>query len=373
VKLKNKPVQVIQIVPQLPPSINGLGDYALNLARQLRKDYNIETCFVIGDRNWQGATKIEDFRIQQVATDSAEALLSLLSFAENQSVSILLHYVGYGYANRGCPSWLVKGLEQWKSRTIDSHLLTIFHEVYASGYPVWTSSFWLSPLQKSLAERLVNVSDHCLTSKESYAEILYKLDRKKQTQITHVPIFSTIGEPEYTLPLAERTRRLVVFGSRNSRLQVYQQCRQSLELTCKALEIQEICDIGVHTGLEMFEINRIPVVETGVIETQEISKILLDSVAGFLNFPPPAYLAKSSIFAAFCVHRLIPCMVASSQLPIDGLQSGKHYWFTNNQSRMLCLELGQMIADNAYRWYQSHSLSVQTNILASSSVPGLNK
>lgn len=361
--LKNKPLKIIQIVPKLPPSINGLGDYALNLARQLWKDYNIETRFLVGDRNWQGATEIEGFTIQQITADSAEALFSLLSFDKKQSVSVLLHYVGYGYANRGCPIWLVEGLERWKARTANSHLVTMFHEVYASGYPLWTSSFWLLPLQKKLAERLVNTSDRCITSKQGYAEILYKMGRKK-TQIAHLPVFSNIGEPENAPPLIERTQRLVIFGHKNSKLQVYQQGRQALELACKSLEIIEICDIGVPTGLEISEINAVPVVETGVIETVEISKIMLDSVAGFLNFPPPIYLAKSTILAAFCAHRLIPCMVTYNVMPIDGLQTGKHYWSASDKDSQLSLELGQVIADNAYAWYQTHSLSMQTKIFA---------
>lgn len=49
-------IKIIQIVPQLPPAINGLGDYALNLARQLRQDFAIETHFVVGDHSWTGAT-----------------------------------------------------------------------------------------------------------------------------------------------------------------------------------------------------------------------------------------------------------------------------------------------------------------------------
>ncbi len=359
--LTNKLIQIIQIVPQLPPSINGLGDYALNIARQLRKEYNIETRFVVGDRNWQGATEIEDFTIQQVTANSAKALFSLLSFDQNESIPILLHYVGYGYAERGCPVWLVQGLKRWKANSADSHLVTMFHEVYAAGYPIWTSSFWLSPLQKQLAERLVNMSDQCITSKQSYAEILSKMSRNK-TQIAHLPVFSNIGEPECNPPLRERTRRLVLFGHKNSKLQVYQQGRQALELACKSLEIKEIYDIGIPTGLEISEINGILVVETGAIETVEISKIMLNSIAGFLNFPPPAYLAKSTIFAAFCAHRLIPCMVTHNAMPTDGLQSGKHYWSASNKNSQLSLKLGQVIADNAYAWYQTHSLSVQTNI-----------
>ncbi|MBD2358438.1 glycosyltransferase family 1 protein [Tolypothrix sp. FACHB-123] len=352
-------MKIIQIVPQLPPSINGLGDYALNLARQLQKDYKIETHFVVGDRNWNGPVEIEGFPVSKISDRSADALLTLLS--SDRTSAVLLHYVGYGYAKKGCPVWLLEGLERWKTNSANSRLVTMFHEVYASG-SLWTSAFWLSRLQKNLAVRLVKLSDRCLTSKVSYAEILYKLARVKQGSITSLPVFSNIGEPEYAPPLAERTCRLVVFGSRNSRLQVYQQCRAGLALICQALEIQEIYDIGVSTGLDLSEINGIPIVEKGVTQASEISKILLNSVAGFLNFPLPPYLAKSGIFAAYCAHRLIPCMVSFSTTPRDGLQTGKHYWSVDSQSKHLCLEMAQEIANNAYAWYQTHSLTVQAKI-----------
>src|SRR5579883_2034189 len=376
--LKNQPLKIIQIVPQLPPSINGLGDYALNLARQLRKNYKIETHFVVGDPNWKGSPAIENFPIQKVKTDVAEACIGLLSTlstnagqsASSPKISVLLHYVGYGYAKKGCPVWLVRSLEHWKAKNTNSRLVTMFHEVYASG-PPWTSAFWLSPSQKKLASRLTQLSNCCLTSKESYAEILYKLARVKQGSIASLPVFSNIGEPEYVPPLAKRSRRLIVFGHRNSRAQVYQQCRVALESTCQALKIEEIYDIGVPTDVELSKINCIPIVEKGVAESTEISKSLLDSVARFLNFPPPPYLAKSGVFAAYSSHKLISCMTGFSNVPIDGHLSGKHYWSTSNEDRQLCLDIGQEIGENAYAWYQNHNLSRQAKIFAN--YLGVNK
>ncbi|BAY60605.1 hypothetical protein NIES22_06640 [Calothrix brevissima NIES-22] len=350
---------VMSIVPRLPPAIDGVGDYALNLALQLRKDFNIQTYFVVGNSKWNGAAEIEGFPVRQVSDRSPDALLSLLS--SDRSSSILLHYVGYGYAQRGCPVWLVDGLQRWKNLFPKRSLVTMFHEIAASG-PIWTSSFWLSSLQKSLAARLAQMSERCITSKQSYGELLYQLNRTQQTEITCLPVFSNIGEAEYLPNLAERSQRLVVFGSRNARLQVYNQCLKALKETCQSLNIQEILDIGVPTGLELSEIYSIPIIEKGVDKAEEISKNLADSIAGFLNFPPPAYLAKSTIFAAYCAHRLIPCMVISSKLPIDGLEKGKHYWSNDDHSNELRLIQGQNIADNAYTWYQTHSLPVQAKI-----------
>ncbi len=347
---------IVQIVPKLPPVIDGVGDYALNLAQQLYKDFGIRTHFIIGDSTWTGGAVIEGLPVSQVAECSATALLASLS--NLCPTVVLLHYVGYGYAKRGCPFWLVEGLERWRNGG-GRLLVTMFHELYASG-PPWTSSFWLSPLQRNLAVRLANLSDRCLTSRQGYAKSLHQLSRGKQTQIPALPVFSNIGEPEQVLPLAERTRRLVVFGGRSNRLRVYQESLAALELACRLLEVEEICDIGPPTGLSL-SLNT-PVMEMGQRCATEIKAILSDSIAGFLDYNPD-YLAKSTIFAAYCAHRLLPISSQSQAMPIDGVEAGKQYWTVDEQttgSKDL-VEL-QAIADNAYNWYQNHALSVQAKI-----------
>jgi hypothetical protein len=206
--------------------------------------------------------------------------------------------------------------------------------------------------------RLANLSDRRVTSRQSYAEELYRLAPKENAEIVSLPVFSTIGEPKYLSSLSDRVPQLVVFGSRNARLQVYNQCLSSLERICQLLDIKKILDIGVPTGLELARLIDIPVIEKGVLEVKEISQIMQDSIAGFLNFPHPTFLAKSTVFAAYCAHGIIPCMTQYTQKSMDGLQHGKHYW-TDNIDKQLCLKHGQEIANNAYNWYHSHNLSRQ--------------
>lgn len=367
-KRKNQPLKIIQIVPQLPPSINGLGDYALNLARQLWKDYEIETLFVVGHPNWQGATAIEDFPIQQVLAHSAEALFFLLSTDSNQLVSdptvpVLLHYVGYGYAKRGCPVWLVEGLERWKTNNPKSCLVTMFHELNASG-PPWKSAFWLSGQQRNLVARLAQLSNSCLTSQQLYAETLYELSHGKQTQIHTLPIFSNIGESEQVSPLAKRHRRLVVFGSGSSRLKVYRESLIELRHACQVLAIEKIWDIGPSIDLTLYPVKDVPVVEIGSQPAGEISAILSNSLAGFIHHDPD-FLAKSGIFAAYCAHGLLPVNTRSSVLQLNGIKSGEHYWVPDAQTTSLKnIVEAQTIATNAYSWYQTHNLTTQTKIFA---------
>jgi hypothetical protein len=277
---------------------------------------------------------------------------------------VLLHYVGYGYAKRGAPVWLINGLERWRTNNEEARLLTMFHEVYASG-PLWTSAFWLSSLQKHIAARLAMLSDSCLTSRQGFAEILNVLSRNKHSSIPTLPVFSNIGEPEQpTLPLKDRKRRLVIFGGHGNRTRVYKNSLPALERACRALAIEEIFDIGPPIDSIVSQVNDISLIQTGKRPASEISAILSDSIAGFLDYNT-AFLAKSTIFAAYSAHRLIPISASSdARQVLDGLEAGKHYWTANAHEDTLSLAEGQGIADNAYAWYQTHKLSEHVKTLA---------
>src|SRR5688572_26176134 len=133
-------MRLFSIIPRLAPLVDGIGDYALSLARLLRQDIGIETHFIVTDPAWTGTGKIEGFEVTHLSRPSTAELINALP----ADATVLLHYEGYGYANRGCPVWLVKALEQWRMANNRRKLVTMFHELYATG-PPWTSSFWLSP------------------------------------------------------------------------------------------------------------------------------------------------------------------------------------------------------------------------------------
>lgn len=355
-------MKIISIVTGLPPTTDGVGDYALNIARQLQKHFGIETHFIVGNPLWDGVSHIERFPVRQVAEHSIVSLSSALQNNSQEISTILLHYVGYGYAKRGCPFWLVNGLHRWRRENKNRFLITMFHELYATG-PIWASSFWLSSVQKNLAIRLSRLSDRCFTSEERYAQILHQFTLGKQAKIPNLPVFSNIGEPEQVPPLAQRPRRLVVFGSSSNRQRVYQRSLASLERCCQELEIEEILDIGPPINLDFSSVKGIPVVKTGKITALEISTILLSSIAGFFDYNTD-YLAKSTIFAAYCAHGLIPIGIFYSELEFNGLSAGKHYWLADRPRGRLNLEVAQAIADNAHAWYQNHNLSVHAQTFA---------
>jgi hypothetical protein len=90
----------------------------------------------------------------------------------------------------------------------------------------------------------------------------------------------------------------------------------------------------------------IPVRPLGVLPAGEVSALLLRSAAGFIAYPPD-FLAKSTIFAAYCAHGALP--VCAWARPPAGLP-------------IPCWSAGDdpaAVAAAAHAWYRGHSLERQ--------------
>lgn len=353
--------QIIQIVPHLPPRVSGVGDYAKLLAEQLYINWNIRTDFLLPKQ--AHGVEIDSLFAQAdfIQQKSASSLIESLLHRSVSTNVILLHYVGYGYSQNGSPTWLIDGLEYWKEQYPADRLAVMFHEIAASG-PPWSRAFWLSTRQKQLAKRLVQMSDRILTSKRSYAELLQGYAPTRFLTIPTFPVFSNVGELQNPSDLSKRTCRLVVFGGRSERFKVYKDSLEQLGQVCRYLNIQQIFDIGPSLSSLPSNIGIVPITAAGCLSSDEVSTILADSIAGFFSYNP-AFLAKSSIFAAYCAHRVIPISAIMTDIPEEGLEPGKHYALPNQYgTEKSDMSLMQAIADHAFGWYQSHSLAMQTNV-----------
>lgn len=336
-------MRIVQIVPRLAPPPEGVGGYAEALAGALR-GRGVETRFVVGDPTWEGLS--EELAASPVAARTAGALIEELDGA-----AVLLHYVSYGYERRGCPLWLVEALARWRRGGRERRLVTVFHEVYATG-PPWRSSFWLSPLQRKLAATLARESAALATSLELYGRLLRPWARGKKVAV--LPVFSTVGEPAEAPPLGERSRRMVVFGSAGVRGRAYSRALPALAAACAALEIEEILDAGAAASPPPpAEVGGAPVRQLGVVPAPELSGLLLGSMAGFLAYPP-GFLAKSTIFAAYCSHGVLPVCSWHRAAPREEPEEGRHYWRPEGARAP---RDPQKIAAQARSWYAGHSLA----------------
>jgi hypothetical protein len=359
--------RLVQIVPHLPPTISGVGDYALLLAEELRRLHDIHTSFVIGNPDWNGPPELNGFPVFKIAARSATALAELLAqstrpvvplsgspvvpSSRRPVVPLLLHYVGYGYEKRGCPFWLVRGLEAWRSENSPGQLVTMFHELYASG-PPWRSSFWSMPLQRSLAAGLAVLSNHCRTNLTQSARTLEQLAPRHRGRIVVQPVFSNVGELDDPPPFTSRQPWLVVFGSGNWINKSFTKDRKELLASCSSLAIQKVLVIG-EPGPALAGLP-VPIEALGVLRAGAASRWMAQAQAGFTSCPVHC-LGKSGIFAAYTAHGLLPVVLRDAENQ-DDLKVGDTMLTAGSTVSRVAGEQAARISRRAHAWYRPHSL-----------------
>jgi hypothetical protein len=276
-------VRLVQVVPHFAPESEGVSALAAGLNEELRRS-RVE----VGDPIALGSS-----------SPAAEA--ELASVATDPQCRLLLHYSGYGYHPRGAPQRLAELWEEMAQKSDRRRLGVLFHEVAAIG-PPWRSSFWLAPRQRSIARRLLAASGVAVTSLDRYRSMLRSLSPQPAVEL--LPIPSTVGEPTSVPEYTERSAQLVVFGSRGVRERAYRRALDALRQTVRALEIEQVVDIGAG-DVAPATIGSASVMARGQTPRAEVSRHLLTARAGFLAYPPD-YLDKSTIYGAYLAHGLVP-------------------------------------------------------------------
>lgn len=267
---------------------------------------------------------------------------------------VLLHYSGYGFSKRGAPLRLLQDL---KSRSTNGFLGIFFHELYAFG-PPWRSSFWLSPVQRYIACRLAQLSDFWITNREESAQWLRRVAGDKPHST--LPVFSTMGEaPEY---IARRQPKIVIFGSRGLRLATYRSAGNSLFNWARkqGLEVHDIGPTIEDAGI-VTELRRAGVILHGRLAAEEVSTHLSDAMFGVVAYPV-GYVAKSTVFAAFCAHGGCPVLISKHYLPADGLVAGVHYLAGIPNGVLQQSHIGS-VAAAAWAWYQPHRVTAHVDAI----------
>src|SRR4051794_15255455 len=167
---------LIQLVARRTAEPDGVTNYALVLARALRAYNGANSVFLSGTPPVDAMPVEDDWKTVCVPQRKAQILadtIQLLS-AETNARGVILHFSGYGYQKRGVPLWLVQGLQIWSRRAGRVPLLTIFHELYATGRP-WQSAFWLSQVQKQIARSILSLSSAAITPTHLGSKLLSAL------------------------------------------------------------------------------------------------------------------------------------------------------------------------------------------------------
>jgi hypothetical protein len=330
---------LVQLVPRLPPAVDGLGDYAALLGDGLTA-MGITTRYVVGDPAWDPAGCRH--RATVVDARSATALATALADADQ----VLLHFVNYAYEpTRGCPGWLIDGLERWH-RSGGRRLLVMFHELYAMAWP-WRKAFWYSPAQRAWSARLARLADGCWTSNRRYGAWL---ERMLGRAVPCWPVLSNIGEPEHPPEWNSRRPALVVFGRAVNRRRAYDLLRDDLWAFCRLHHLRELHDVGAPMAQPPPAIPGMSATAHGLLPPDELSRLLLTARFGLIH-NDGAPLAKSGVVAAYAAHGL--AILSDGGDPAsDGLVCGHNLVDLGRPSEVTDLSA---IADHAHRWYRSHA------------------
>ena len=344
-------MEVLQIIPQVRQAC-GLTDYSRLLAVQLDEEHGMHTGMVAAFVRADGGNVDARFPLYLLNTRKKS-----LDALKDKTDYIVLHYVGYGFEKRGCPSWLLAGLRRLKHLNPQMRLVTMFHELYAFGKP-WQSSFWTSPMQRRICGELARLSDEVVTSREDSAVILRRMSGRRD--VHNLPIFSNVGEPKSRTPFGARAERMVIFGGEGWRTRALSEDREEIRLACQTWGVKEILEIG--TGETPNCDLGVPVRKLGALAAEEVSAILAEARFGFVSYPS-SYLEKSGIYAAYAAHGVIPVLPERSMVENTlGVKAGRHFLNANSgeKSELYFEEM----SDQVYSWYQSHTVAKHAEVFA---------
>ncbi|MGD1855929.1 MAG: glycosyltransferase [Leptolyngbyaceae cyanobacterium] len=340
-----QPTRILQIVPRMSPDVDGVGDYALQLAHELCDLNQIHSDFLVVRPHPQRQSQVDRFSVHSLDSHTVQGVLQRVP---DDISTIFLQYSNYPYlqGKLDAPMWLADALNVLKQRGL--RIVVMFHELPTLRYKrIRCPNF----LQRRVSRRLAQIADVVVTNNTAFQQTL-----AQWAQVYCVPNFSTIGEAATVKPLAARKRSLVVFGS-SDRTRVYRNNIETINCICNTLAIDTLYDVGRPVDWDHQGIN-VKVVRTGFLSATDISQLLAESLAGVFDYRRfPQNLAKSTVYAAYCSHGMVPICNAHGLKPQDNIAANHHYLVSSNLKEFAQPSTLQVIADNAYAHYQTRTLA----------------
>ena len=348
-------------MPRVPGGLDGVGDYALGLAAGLRDDFGYATVFATFDASSKSV--VRNFEVLP---------LNHLESEVARFDQLLLHYVNYGFQKRGVPFGLLALLRRI-CRQHRGALITIFHELYASG-PLWSSAFWLRPLQIHLTRSIARLSDESFVASESFLRELRRLVPHARIHLHPTP--SGLGEPSLSRGQIENRdpHRWVIVGGTVL-------AERSLRSFCRIFH--RISDSTAPRTLFVLGGDDNPVVRSLLvdlgIETDYRPRIAAGDASEILETCSFAWfdyfvradvetsvILKSSAFAAACAHAVIPVLPQrGSPISIGEDNLPGPFFVNDNVSNLPGENDRPKMAADFYQWYcRNASLKTLCNEVA---------
>lgn len=183
-------MNILFITNTLPPVVDGVGDYTLNLAKEFAKHGHHVS--IVCKRDDRVATNYDDICVFPiVVTWNKTATHSVIRLIQEKHINVVsLQYVPHGYDNRGLPFAIAYLAAQ--IRKIDVPLYTFFHEV-CIGKGKWYQIYHNigALLMELIAKKIALNSTFVSTSIEHYKKRLNALCIDK---VSLIPIPSNVPD-----------------------------------------------------------------------------------------------------------------------------------------------------------------------------------
>ncbi|MFN2621918.1 MAG: hypothetical protein ABR611_03645 [Chthoniobacterales bacterium] len=350
---------VLQIVPHLPGTFDGVGDYALNLARALSVEHGIATTFLVAGKT--SASSKDGYKVVSGLDKVGAAELA------RTHEHVILHYANYGYQPRGVPFALRRFVKRLRPQ-LRGRWVTMFHELYASGGPTG-SAFWLRPFQIRIAHDLIDASSCCVVSNAPIEQAIHAYDFRKAVRT--IPVMSNFGEPELIDFAAASPKRWVICGGTALVSRSLRQFEQLLPLVPTNFAPEHLDVVGGRPDpLIVAVIDRLKrgrsVHHYPEVNVDLASEVLRQSSFGWLDYFGdgkvwPGMVLKSGALAALCAHGVIPIVSHREEsIAVDGDAVPGPFYLKPNAIRFPPPEEVPALRRRCFKWYHAHADSRQT-------------
>ena len=257
--------KILHIVPRIAPEMDGVGEYALRLSKQLRAHHHINTTFLVIRPGPQTQPSLEGFDVRSLHTHTVEAFLANVPADVS---TVVLQYSNYPYlqGKLDVPMWLAFAMKALREKGLKT--VVMFHELPTLKYGVIQLP---NVVQRRLARDLARDDDVLITNNQAFQETLASWTPKP---VHCFPNFATIREPDEVLPLCDRDRALIVFGSTDRR-RVFQSNLSMLKEICERLNIHTLYDVGRPLEWDTEALGgSVTIQQTGLLPDADVSALM---------------------------------------------------------------------------------------------------
>lgn len=322
-------MKILFITNNLPPIVDGVGDYTYNIAKQFA-EHNHEV-YIVCKKNAEINTKIEGIAVFPIVEKwNFNCHKPIVKLIKEKGIEIVsLQYVPHGFQTKGLPFPLIKLTKEIKS--CNANLFTFFHEVYVEEDKGNIKRILISKLMQYISKRIIDNSDYVATSIEYYRDMIIKLSPSKKN-IPTIPIASNI--PESTLSKTELVNLKTELAPKNETIISFFGLR-NIQTSIDA--ISELKQEGYKLKVMLIgkTSNNLPnnlpedTIKTGPLDITQIDKYL--KISDIFILPQDNIYGcsfKSGSFAAGLRNKL-PIITAKGKMTSDVLENHKNILFTD--------------------------------------------